>query len=168
MSKKNKNGTADKPPGQTPAISGLVHNNRNLVRLAHTLRHYLQEIYEIIETTTAVAVPIAAAHEKQPVEYVIPAAEMARLNDVKNKLNKHHNLWPDDPPPTTLHLQQTCGCCGVDFAPDELEEHIGMVMYCRHCLNNDLVPRPAMLNKHGHHCYICDGLPGPCPDCAKK
>lgn len=35
--------------------------------------------------------------------------------------------------------ENTCYCCGADLCTDELER-VGMVMYCRYCLDNDLVP----------------------------
>ena len=175
-------------------LKGLVHNNRNLVRLANNLVRLTNKQRKIIsaamEAITAVvesAVLIAGANEKNPTEYVASRESLDLLVNV----HQHYlpdqppvspGWWPDNPSPSTLHLQQTCGCCGADYAPEELEEHIGMVMYCRHCLDNDLVAgadalakvcadvggRDCDLMTGRHDCYVCNGIAGRCPECADK
>jgi len=54
-------------------LSGLVHNNRNLVRLANKMRSIMNNAHEAILATLAAAVPISEAHEETPTEYVLKA-----------------------------------------------------------------------------------------------
>ncbi len=130
-------------------LSGLVHNNRNLVRLANKMRSIMNNAHEAILATLAAAVPISEAHEETPTEYVINKQNIDLLMDAHYCYHEIMDAgwWSDQPPPSILYLQHHCGCCGADRDPGELEEHIGLVMYCRHCLDNDLVAAGAALDK---------------------
>ena len=63
-----------------------------------------------------------------------------------------------------------------------LHDALPILMYCRHCLDNDLVAgadalakvcadvggRDCDLMTGRHDCYVCNGIAGRCPECADK
>jgi len=57
----------------------LVRRNQRLVRTATDMRDLLHHSSAALAGVVEAAQPISAAHEKGPVEYVIPAAVMDNL-----------------------------------------------------------------------------------------